>query len=236
LNLVLVEEAEVSSDGRRAQLRGRRAEHLLVVVGVERGSRVRAGVVGGRLGTAEVVHAGPHEVELELDLSEQPPRSLPVTLVLALPRPKVLRRVVRAVTTLGIKRLFLVGAWRVEKSYWQSTLLTATSIRNDLIAGLEQACDTVLPQVELRTLFKPFVVDELPSLAAGTTALLAHPGAARTCPATIVGPATLAVGPDAGFNDYEVGLLDAAGLSPVRLGTRLLDVETAVAALIGRLL
>jgi len=236
LNLVLLEQDEVGSGGRRARLRGRRARHLLAVIGVERGARVRAGVVGGRLGTAEVVHVGGQEVELELDLCEQPPAPSPVTLVLALPRPKVLRRAVRAVTTLGIKRLFLVGAWRVEKSYWQSPLLEAASLREDLVTGLEQACDTVLPCIELRKRFKPFVVDELAEIAAGTNALLAHPGAARVCPSALAGPTTLAVGPDAGFNDYEVGLLEAAGFLPVRLGSRLLNVETAVAALVGRML
>jgi RsmE family RNA methyltransferase len=51
----------------------------------------------------------------------------------------------------------------------------------------------------------------------------------------VSGPVTLAIGPEGGFIDQEIGSLTGAGFRPVHLGSRILRVETAVAALAGRL-
>ena len=110
------------------------------------------------------------------------------------------------------------------------------AIREQLILGLEQACDTVLPEVRLSTRFKPFVMDELPEWSAGSRALVAHPGAASECPRQAGGPITLAVGPEGGFNDFEIETFEGVGFEPVHLGERILRVEAAVPALLSRLL
>ncbi len=141
----------------------------------------------------------------------------------------------QSVTALGVKRIVLINSWRVDKSYWKSPVLDAGSLLEHQILGLEQARDTILPTVEVQPRFKPFVEDSLPDLAKGTLALLAHPYAAQPCPADIKQHATLVIGPEGGFTDYEVEKMIDAGLTAVHLGTRSLRVETAVSALIGRL-
>jgi RsmE family RNA methyltransferase len=160
---------------------------------------------------------------------------LPLVLVLALPRPKAMRRVLQTVATLGIKRLCLVAAWRVEKSYWESPLLTPARVAAELVLGLEQGGDTVVPTVTLHRRFKPFVEDELGALAAASRPLLAHPTAERPCPRAVGTPVTLAIGPEGGFTAYEVGALEAQDFESVSLGPRILRVEQAVPALVGRL-
>jgi RsmE family RNA methyltransferase len=172
-------------------------------------------------------------LEMDVALDREPPAPLPLTLVLALPRPKVLNRVIAGVTSLGVKRVFLVNAWRVEKSYWKSPRLA--TLRDQAILGLEQAKDTVLPSIELRRLFRPFVEDELPAIARGTRALVAHPSASAECPRDVREPVTLAIGPEGGFIAEEIASLERAGLEAVSIGARVLRVETAVAAIIGRL-
>ncbi len=237
MNLVLLEEGELDSPGPacRARLRGRRARHIVDVHRAQPGSGLRVGVVGGRVGRATVVRVDEDEVELECTLEAVPPPPLPCTLLLALPRPKVLRRVLGAVAAFGVKRIVLFGACRVEKSYWQSPLLGERAIREELLVGLEQARDTVLPSVELRRLFRPFVEDELAALAAGSRLLVAHPDEASDCPRSVTTPVTLVVGPEGGFVDFELALLSEAGARSVSLGVRPLRVEHAVAALLGRL-
>lgn len=233
MNLVLLEPHEL--DGSRARLDGRRAAHLALVHRAESGRRLRVGVVGGRVGFGIVVAIDSCGAQLEVELHDDPPAPLPCTLVLALPRPKVLRRLLGAVAAFGVKRLVLVAAERVEKSYWQSPVLQPAALRSELLLGLEQGCDTVLPVVTQQRRFRPFVEDELPQLAAGTLSLVAHPAAAECCPRAVTGPVTVVVGPEGGFNPFEVGLLEAAGLRAVSLSVRPLRVEQAVAALLGRL-
>jgi 16S rRNA (uracil1498-N3)-methyltransferase len=235
LNCIILEPAEAATS--TVELRGRRARHVIEVLRAQPGQPVRVGVLSGRLGRALVASVAPDSIVLEsIDLDTQPPAALAVTLCVALPRPKSLRRILHAATTLGVKRIVLMESWRVDKSYWQSPLLAPEAIRSVLILGLEQAVDTVLPTVEIKRRFRPFAEDEVPALIRDTTALVAHPGSAESMPVEMPGPTTLFVGPDRGFTDFEIDLLTSKGVSPRRLGPRVLRVDEAVPALLGRLL
>ncbi len=235
MNLLLLFPDDIEPGAARACIDGRRLADLLASRPFARGDRLRVGLAGGRLGTGRVTQVEARRLWLDLDLDEDPPAPLPVTLVLALPRPKALRRIVSAIASLGVKRLYLVHGHRVDKAYWKSPLLDAPAIRDALVSGLEQAGDTVLPQVELRRRFKPFAEDELPALARGARALAAQPDATRPCPRYAPGRTVLAIGPEGGFVPFELELLARAGFEPVTLGPRMLRVETAVSALLGRL-
>ena len=147
----------------------------------------------------------------------------------------MLRRVLSSAASLGVKSIFLINSYRVDKSYWQSPFLSDENIRHQLILGLEQARDTKLPEVCLRPRFKPFVEDELPQIVKDAAALVAHPGAAEQCPRDVAGPVVLAIGPEGGLVQYEIDNLVSCGFRPVTLGPRILRVETAVPCLISRL-
>lgn len=234
MNLILLEPQEVS--GGRAQVRGRRAEHVALIHRANVGKQLRVGVVDGLCGTATVASVSKEEVVFDdIVLHLAPPPAVACTLLLALPRPKVLRRVLGAVAAFGVKRIVLFGARRVERSYWQSPVLAEAFLRGELLLGLEQAEDTVMPRVELREKFRPFVEDELPAIAEGTMALLAQPDAIDWCPRAVDQPVTLLVGPEGGLVDYEVEQLRRVGMRPVTIGPRPLRVEPAVSVLLGRL-
>ncbi len=168
-------------------------------------------------------------------LEQNPPAKLPVTLLLALPRPKMLKRTLQTVASMGVAHLVLLNSYRVEKSFWQTPFLEPEAIREQLILGLEQARDTVLPEVTIEKRFKPFVEDRLPQLAAGSLGLVGHPGDFPACPRAVDSAVTLAIGPEGGWIPYEVDKLREAGLAPVQLGERILRVETAVPVLLARL-
>jgi RsmE family RNA methyltransferase len=234
VNLLLLEDADfVAAD--RVVLRDRRLKHMQEVHRAEVGDSLRVGQIGGLLGSAELLRLEAHEAELRVTLDSAPPAKLPLTLLLALPRPKMLRRVFQTVATMGVPKVILVNSYRVEKSFWQTPFLEPHAIREQLILGLEQARDSVLPEIIIEKRFKPFVEDRLPQLTQGTLGLVGHPGNFPACPRAVTEPVTLAIGPEGGWIPYEVDLLNKAGLQPVQLGDRILRVETAVTALLARL-
>jgi RsmE family RNA methyltransferase len=234
MNLILLFDDDFI-DAQRVRLVGRRQAYVRGVHRAALGDVLRVGRLNGRIGSGVIRALGAGELEMEVALERDPPAALPLALILALPRPKVLRGVLQGVASMGVKRIVLVNAWRVEKSFWASPALGVAALREQLLLGLEQGGDTVLPALELRTRLKPFVEDEAPALIAGTRALVAHPPAAHPCPHAVAGAVTVAVGAEGGFIPYEVELLQAHGFEPVTLGPRPLRVEHAVPALVGRL-
>lgn len=234
MNLILLF-PEDFLDEHRVLLTGRRLEHVTGVHRAAVGDTLTVGVAGGRVGRGEIVRLDRDALEMRVTLAADPPPPLPLTLVLALPRPKVLNRVIAGATSLGVKRIYLINAWRVEKSYWKSPRLSEENLLAQRVLGLEQARDTTLPTIELRRFFRPFVEDELPAIAHESLALVAHPSGTTECPRNAAQPVTLAIGPEGGFIEEEIASLQRIGFTPVALGPRILRVETAVAAVIGRL-
>ncbi|MBD8597187.1 16S rRNA (uracil(1498)-N(3))-methyltransferase [Pseudomonas sp. CFBP 8772] len=234
MNLLLLEDADfIAAD--RVVLRDRRLKHMQEVHRSEVGDSLRVGRVNGLLGSAQLLRLETREAELSVSFEHAPPAKLPLTLILALPRPKMLRRVFQTVATMGVPRVILVNSYRVEKSFWQTPFLEPAAIHEQLILGLEQARDSVLPEIVIEKRFKPFVEDRLPAVVEGTLGLVGHPGDFPACPRAVEQPVTLAIGPEGGWIPYEVDLLQASGLNPVQLGARILRVETAVTALLARL-
>ena len=234
MNLLLLEDQDfIAAD--RIHLSGRRLKHLNEVHRAEAGDSLRVGRLNGLMGRGQLLRLDGQEAELQVEFDQPPPTKLPLTLLLALPRPKMLRRVLQTVSAMGVPRLILLNSYRVEKSFWQTPFLQPEAIREQLILGLEQARDTVLPEVIIEKRFKPFVEDRLGQLAAGSLVLIGHPGAYPDCPRAVEQPVTLAIGPEGGWIPYEVEKLQEVGLQPVQLGARILRVETAVTALLARL-
>lgn len=232
-------------------LRDRRLQHVLGVHKAQVGDSLKVGELGGLMGHGELIALTSDEATLRICLDTPPPAKRDVILVLALPRPKMLKRIVQMVVTLGVSELVLINSYRVEKSFWQSPWLSETAMAEQLRLGLEQAGDTVAPRVSLRPRFKPFVEDDLPALMQGRDGWVAHPalrqagatgqpGDITTAPAQRLAPRAaptlLAIGPEGGFIAYEVEKLQAAGLQCCDLGPRILRVETAVAVALGQLL
>lgn len=230
MNLILLFDDDFVADD-VVRLGGRRLGHVMEVHRARAGDELTVGRVNGRVGKGVVTRLDGEVLEMRVRLEREPPAPLPVTLVLALPRPKVLNRVIASATSLGVKRIVLINAWRVEKSYWKSPRLSEENLLLQRVLGLEQARDTAMPSIELKRFFRRFVEDELPSMGA---ALVAHPHAAESYPATTSEAFTLIVGPEGGFIDEELASLARAGVRAVSLGERILRVETAVAVLLGR--
>lgn len=234
MNLVLLFESDFIGPA-RVRLAGRRAAHVRQVHRAKVGDGLRVGVLNGKIGTGRVTSQNPDAVELDVALDREPPPPLPVKLILAMPRPKMFARILQSVCAMGVKEIFVIATWRVERSFWESGKLDPSFVEEQLILGLEQSVDTVMPKLEVRSRFIPFVEDELPALASGTLALVAHPLANTPCPSGLAEPVTLAIGPEGGFIPGEIEILRSIGFREIQIGARVLRVETAIPAILGRL-
>jgi RsmE family RNA methyltransferase len=234
VNLLLFKPGELSAEN-SLTVSDTRLTHLHSVLNSQPGDSIKVGEIGGRMGRGFITQLDENSAELQCTLTEPPPEKIPVTLILALPRPKMLRRILRAIAEFGVAELHLINSYRVEKSYWQTPVLAPEVIEDYLLQGLSQSRDTILPTVHCHQRFKPFVEDQLPTLLADRQGFLAHPGDYPACPRQVTEDSLLVIGPEGGFIPYEVEKLEQAGCQTVSLGPRILRVENAVTSLLGRL-
>jgi 16S rRNA (uracil1498-N3)-methyltransferase len=236
VNLVVLESDEVSIAG-EATLADARAAHLLDVLRVTPGARVRVGLVDGPLGTAVVTTIAPPAVSLRCSFEPAPPQRPGIDLLLALPRPKVLRRLWAQLAALGVGQIILTNASRVERNYFDSHVLEPASYRPLLVEGLQQARDTWVPRVSVHRQFRILVEDHLDTLSDARFRVVAHPQSRARVRDVLgdpdAGRILLAVGPEGGWNEFELALLESRGFQPVGLGARTLRVDTACLVLLG---
>jgi 16S rRNA (uracil1498-N3)-methyltransferase len=235
MNLVILEPDEVAESG-DVILTGRRAAHLTSVLKVTVRQQIRVGLLDGPRGVGTVERVSDGCVELQCRFDACAPRPPRVDLLLALPRPKVMRRLWAQLAALGVGRIILTNAERVERHYFDTHVLEPTSYRPLLIEGLQQAQDTWLPNVSVHRQFKPLVEDDLDSLCPDGARVVGDPGADRQLrqilPVSAADRILLAIGPEGGWNEFELGLLESHRFQRVGMGPRTLRTDTACIALL----
>ena len=230
MNLLLLEEKDFTSDG-TALVTGRRCRQLHDVIRATPGKLCKAGLLGGKCGTAEILAIDENCCRLFFTPEKEPPAPAPLVLIAALPRPQTLCKVLHCAVSNGVKKICFIHTFKVEKSYWASPRLAPEAIRDELLLALEQSGDTVLPEVLFFRTFKPFIEDHLDEVADGKRFLGDPAGEA----ASFAENSTLAVGPEGGFTDYEKQAFFDRGFTGISLGKRTLRTEFAVQGLISRL-
>ena len=200
------------------------------------GATVRVGLLDGPRGIATITAFDEEQVALHCVWEQAFPPVPRVDLLLALPRPKVLRRLWAQLAALGVGRLALTNAANVERNYFDTHVIEETTYRPLLLEGLQQAQDTRLPQVSIHKQLKPLVEDRLDELFPSTLRLLADPAAQEKIsdriPEGFAGRVLLAVGPEGGWTDFERDLFARQGFVGIGLGPRTLRTDTACIALL----
>lgn len=235
MNLILFEPSEVSDDG-RVKASGARAKHLLNVLKVPPGHQVRVGIIDGPMGIGTVTTVGAETVTLDCVFDASAPERPRVDLLLAVPRPKVLRRLWAQVAALGVGQVILTNAEKVERDYFDSHVMHDEGFRPLLIEGLQQARDTRLPLVSIHKRFTVLIEDDLDRLFPDGRRLVADPGSGRSFRSVLTPARTdrvlIAIGPEGGWNDFELALLEAHGFVRAGLGSRTLATTTACIAVL----
>ncbi len=299
VNRILFDKEEIC-DG-FATFGGVRAEHVLNVLHGEPGQVLKTGVVDGMIGLSTIENIEPLAPDPTTKLAQgritvrcvhdQPALAPWVDLLLAPPRPRAMKRLLPQLAQMGVGRIVLVGAEKVEKAFWGAQLLKEEIYRPLLLDGLMQAGTTALPQIQIERSFRhylekgrfgsdfsqsserfvahptkggqsPFLRGQSPlSQGLSPTVEGLSPSAEGLSPSegglspTVEGlsPAAeglspceggqsprgrvlVAVGPEGGWTDDEVDRLEAHGFARLSLGSRILRTDTAVIALLARLM
>jgi RsmE family RNA methyltransferase len=235
VNLVLLEPTEVGPDG-VVVLDGVRAQHLRAVLRVGAGDAVRVGILDGPRGVGTVRSLQERGIRLDCAFDPLTPPRPAIDLLLALPRPKIMRRLWAQLAALGVGRIVLTNAERVERNYFDTHVLTPACYRPLLIEGLQQARDTRLPRVSIHRRLKVLIEDEIDGLFDGGLRIAADPAHGEPI-SEVIGAERgvrilLAIGPEGGWTEYERTLLAAHGFHPAGLGPRTLRSDTACIALL----
>ncbi len=237
MNCILLPAESLSTDKAKIDAMAQ-VNHVNKVLGAKVGDTLKIGQLGGHLGTATIESIAPDRIQLcNVQLDAIPPAKPDVTVVLALPRPKVLRRLIIDMTALGVRSIVLINSYRTQKSYWQSPMLER--LDEFVLEGLQQGVDTIAPRITLQKRFKPFVEDTLPCLMTNQ-AIVAHPYGEQSfsewlqSSSSLGLPSLVFIGAEGGWIDYEIALLAAQGCTPVHIGPRILRTEAAVNAILGQ--
>lgn len=236
MNLILLGPADVDADG-HATLRDGRAAHVRTVLRAVAGDTIRIGLVDGPAGTGTITSIDAGAVRLLCKFEAAPMARPRIDLLLALPRPKVMNRLWAQLAAIGVGRIILTNAARVERPYFDTHVLDPAHYRPLLIDGLQQARDTWVPQVSIHRQFRILVEDDLDTIEGDTIRLVADPAASTPLADVVRDDGSerrllVAIGPEGGWNAFELELLTAHGFTPIGMGARTLRSDTACIALL----
>lgn len=251
LNRILVTDAEVHPVSRAVVLPpdDERTRHVRNVLRVEQGASVRIAVEhqgtcdgtvtsnqsdAGADGTDAEGTTTPQPLALRLGAIQAPRQLPPITLIMAPPRPRALRRAVRAATQVGVRQIVLVGAARVERSFFASKALRPEVLRANAVDGVMQAAvDANVPPVmsQPRLHLLPETLAGIPSSSENAVCILLHPGGApleQVLRESMADSVVLAIGPEGGWLENELNFLQRHQFVLAGLGPRILTTEVAL--------
>jgi RsmE family RNA methyltransferase len=219
-----------------------RATHIREIHRAPVGKNLRVGVVGGGIGEGKVTRIDGDLVEMEIKVPEGKAETPALTLVLALPRPQTLKKVLEGIGAAGVRELILINTERVQKSFFSSKLLKDDAWMRHLRLGMEQGSNTFLTEVVVKPSFQDFFKDAAESIPADAIRLMTHPTTETSLWDTPVAKPhrkgqsiVCAVGPEGGWLETEVEPFKKCGFEVVSLGNTIHRVENAVMALLAQI-
>jgi RsmE family RNA methyltransferase len=249
-----------------------RTLHAAKILSLKNGDTIRCGIVGcesrkgmitdvatvewkpeGKVKKAEPLKNGDPPGSLQIRLAhlipaDHHPSSTPnVSLILALPRPLQLGRMLPMISQMGVETLVLTAASKVPKDYFGSHLFRKPDLLKDrLIEGLCQAGDVRLPTVQIVRHLSSFLNEEVDRLfpASQYARVIAHPQRPGSLekiqrirdipfPDDRRRKMVIAVGAEGGWQEpEELDLFQTHGFHQITMGSRVLRSDCAVISLL----
>ena len=228
MNLLLLNRSDLIAEN-KAEIFGEKVRHLNEILKAEPGNEVRVGLLGGKKGKAVIEKIETEKALLSFDLNEDPLPKIPLSVIVALVRPKVLSRLISDLVSYGVSRIEIIQTYFGDKGYWENELFTESGLKEAVVKGLEQSMDTIMPEINLVKRFGPYSNDILPTYPTNSSCYIALPGDFPKIGEIEKGKSNIvAVGPERGWTKYEAAQFLKAGFKPVSLGNRIIRTEAAV--------
>ncbi|NLB69463.1 MAG: 16S rRNA (uracil(1498)-N(3))-methyltransferase [Lentisphaerae bacterium] len=240
MNRILASAGEVA-DNEYVELRDERFVHIRDVLQARTGDSVRIGILNGlRFDDAHIVSIDADCCVIKLGSGIAPLPSINIDLLLALPRPKCMKRLWPQLTATGAGRIFIVNAEKVEPNYWGAQILKREAYMPLVIEGLSQSGDTAVPEIVIERRLKPLLEDKIGHDYNDGCKLLANPGSPHlSANGSNAGIGNMrnnrlivGVGPEGGWSKYELDMFEQNGFRLFGFGERILRTDTACIALI----
>ena len=241
MNIILFKKSDYINKSEIIIKDKKKYKHIIKVLKANIGDSIKIGLINDLLGIGIIKNIDKTEktITLKVELNKKPPKKLNTILILAMVRPKSLKKALHIAISMGIKEIIIIKTWKVDKSYWSSPLLFEESLNEVSIEALEQAKDTIMPKIRIKKLFKPFIEDELSLLMSNKRGIVAHPIAQNSffdINNNLSNIDYLAIGPEGGFIDYEINKFKSIGFEILKLNERILRVEYAIPVILSRLI
>ena len=148
---------EEMKDAQLAILSGARAKEVLKLHELRPGIKIAASLLGHLRGKALVSEVSGEQVILQCEFINAPPKRQAIEIILAIPRPQTIKKVLNFCAVAGLEAVNFVLAENTQKSYLQSKSLKEEEIKRQIVLGLEQAYDCIPPRVAIFHRLKDFL-------------------------------------------------------------------------------
>ena len=238
MNIIILTEKDLV-EKKRYEVGDDRFIHIKNILKSDVGDVVEIGLLNSSIGTAKILEINETKVLLEIiSFTAKIATSHKVDIICALPRPQTLKKVLNTCATMGVSNLYLIRSEKVEKSYFHSPLLNEENYTKYLIEGLSQGKRIDLPKVTIHNKFKVFFENDFGKIRNNSNCLLAHPDAENYLNKIELDNSKnilLAIGPEGGWNDFEINLMEKKGFIKYKLSENILRVENAVTAALSQI-
>lgn len=236
MNIIILTEKDLVKD-QTYKISDSRADHIRNILKSDLGDFIQVGILNGPIGEAIISELSSDYVTLEIrELSPIPVKDPQIDIICAIPRPQTLKKVLASCATMGVNHIYLIRSEKVEKSYFHSPLLNEEKYSKYIMEGLSQGKRTKAPTISIHKRFKQFFDSDFK--VNNSLCLLAHPDETNYLSNSIITSEkkiVVAIGPEGGWNEYEINYMIDKGFTKFKLSRNILRVENAITASLAQL-
>jgi RsmE family RNA methyltransferase len=206
-----------------------RAQHVLTILKADLGSVIDVGCLNGPRGKATLTQIDNAALYFSVAWGNSTPELYPLTVLIGMPRPQTVRKILRELTAIGVKRMIFFCGDKSEVSYLNSALWKKHEYESYVLEGIVQAFSTRMPEILTRE-----TIESVEPFVSSTVNRIALDNYEASTPLSKWSPkpeeTILAIGSERGWSSSERDWLRAHQFALYHLGERVLRTETACVA------